>query len=262
MNQLTKFLVDGILNEGEQKILAAYGGGFKPPTSGHFEVVKQALKDNPEIDEFIIYVGSGTRNGISQAEAILIWEIYQTYLPMKVKIEPSKAPIGDVLRLGKNNPQDKVYFVIGAREGNEGDLEDIKNRTRAIGGKHPNMEVKIITTKNEGMSGTNARKAAKVSFEDFAKFLPTELSDDEKETVYNIVKPVIKESLNEGKQVGTLYHYTSKDGLKGILKSNSIKASEEYYLGEEIYYISFTRNKNFHKNSETIGPNRGPIGTQ
>jgi len=197
MNQLTKFLVDGILNEGEQKILAAYGGGFKPPTSGHFEVVKQALKDNPEIDEFIIYVGSGTRNGITQAEAILIWEIYQTYLPMKVKIEPSKAPIGDVLRLGKNNPQDKVYFVIGAREGNEGDLEDIKNRTRAIGGKHPNMEVKVITTKNEGMSGTNARKAAKVSFEDFAKFLPTELSNDEKETVYNIVKPVIKESLNE-----------------------------------------------------------------
>ena len=247
MNQLTKFLVDGILNEGEQKTLAAYGGGFKPPTSGHFEVVKQALKDNPEIDEFIIYVGSGTRNGISQAESVLIWEIYQTYLPMKVKIEPSKAPIGDVLRLGKNNPQDKVYFVIGAREGNEGDLEDIKNRTRAIGGKHPNMEVKVITTKNEGMSGTNARKAAKVSFEDFVKFLPTELSDDEKETVYNIVKPVIKESLNEGKQVGTLYHYTSKDGLKGILKSNSIKASEEYYLGEEIYYISFTRNKNFHK---------------
>ncbi len=197
MNQLTKFLVDGILNEGEQKTLAAYGGGFKPPTSGHFEVVKQALKDNPEIDEFIIYVGSGTRNGITQAEAILIWEIYQTYLPMKVKIEPSKAPIGDVLRLGKNNPQDKVYFVIGAREGNEGDLEDIKNRTRAIGGKHPNMEVKVITTKNEGMSGTNARKAAKDSFEDFAKFLPTELSDDEKETVYNIVKPVVKESLNE-----------------------------------------------------------------
>ena len=197
MNQLTKFLVDGILNEGEQKTLAAYGGGFKPPTAGHFEVVKKALRDNPEIDEFIIYVGSGTRNGISQAESILIWEIYQTYLPMKVKIEPSKAPIGDVLRLGKNNPQDKVYFVIGAREGNEGDLEDIKNRTRAIGGKHPNMEVKVITTKNEGMSGTNARKAAKDSFEDFVKFLPTELSDDEKETVYNIVKPVIKESLNE-----------------------------------------------------------------
>jgi hypothetical protein len=197
MNQLTKFLVDGILNEGEQKVLAAYGGGFKPPTTGHFEVVKQALKDHPEIEEFIIYVGSGERDGINQSQSILIWEIYQTYLPMKVKIQPSKEPIGDVLRLGKNNPQDKVYFVIGAREENEGDFEDIKNRTRAIGGKHPNMEVKVITTKNGGMSGTNARKASKVSFEDFSNFLPTELSDKEKEEVYNIVKPVVKEGLNE-----------------------------------------------------------------
>jgi hypothetical protein len=197
MNQLTKFLVDGILNEGEQKVLAAYGGGFKPPTTGHFEVVKQALKDHPEIEEFIIYVGSGERDGINQSQSILIWEIYQTYLPMKVKIQPSKEPIGDVLRLGKNNPQDKVYFVIGAREENKGDFEDIKNRTRAIGGKHPNMEVKVITTKNGGMSGTNARKASKVSFEDFSNFLPTELSDKEKEEVYNIVKPVVKEGLNE-----------------------------------------------------------------
>ncbi len=251
MNQLTKFLVDGILNEGEQKTLAAYGGGFKPPTSGHFEVVKQALKDNPEIDEFIIYVGSGTRNGITQAESILIWEIYQTYLPMKVKIEPSKAPIGDVLRLGKNNPQDKVYFVIGAREGNEGDLEDIKNRTRAIGGKHPNMEVKVITTKNEGMSGTNARKAAKVSFEDFAKFLPTELSDDEKETVYNIVKPVVKESLNENasysqdidikQRIMQLTQHMLDKGMNieplpsvELLDGDSVNARE--FLGKTAYY--------------------------
>ena len=200
MNQLTKFLVDGILNEGEQRVIAAYGGGFKPPTAGHFEVVKQALKNHPEIDEFIIYVGSGTRDGITQAESVLIWEIYQTYLPMKVRIEPSKAPIGDILRLGKNNPQDKVYFVLGAREENEGDFEDIKNRTRAIGGKHPNVEVKVITTSDKGMSGTNARKLAKVSFENFSRFLPAELSDEEKETAYNIVKSVVKESLNEIKK--------------------------------------------------------------
>ena len=75
MNQLTKFLVDGILNEGEQKVLAAYGGGFKPPTTGHFEVVKQALKDHPEIEEFIIYVGSGERDGINQSQSILIWRV-------------------------------------------------------------------------------------------------------------------------------------------------------------------------------------------
>jgi len=57
----------------------------------------------------------------------------------------------------------------------------------------------------------------------------------------------IWKDLKEAKQVGPLYHYTSADGLKGIIQSNRINASEENYLGNELYYISFTRNKNFHK---------------
>ena len=61
------------------KTIAAYGGGFKPPTQGHFDVVKKALETNPDIDEFIIYVGGGERDGITQAEAVLIWEVYQSY---------------------------------------------------------------------------------------------------------------------------------------------------------------------------------------
>ena len=59
--------------------------------------------------------------------------------------------------------------------------------------------------------------------------------------------------LEEGKQVGPLYHYTSADGLKGILSSNRINASEEYYLGNDLYYISFTRNKNFHNKGSKFG---------
>lgn len=193
MNQLTKFLVDGILNEGKGKVIAAYGGGFKPPTAGHFEVVKKALEQNPEIEELTIFVGGGERDGITQAEAILIWEIFQSYLPMKVNIQPSKAPIGDVIRLGKNNLQDTVYFVIGGREGRDDDAEDIASRTKGIEEKYPNMKVKVVTTPDSGMSGTNARQAAKVSYEEFEKYLPGKLSDEEKEMVYNIVSPAIKE---------------------------------------------------------------------
>jgi hypothetical protein len=59
--------------------------------------------------------------------------------------------------------------------------------------------------------------------------------------------------LEEGKQVGILYHYTSADGLKGILSSNRIKASEEIYMGQNLYYVSFTRNKNFHKKGSKFG---------
>ena len=177
------------------KVLAAYGGGFKPPTKGHLAVVKKALAAHPEIDEFIIYVGGKERNGIGQTESILIWDIFKKYLPMKVKIEPSDFPIKDVLSLGKNNPDDTVYFVIGGREGRQDDLDDIANRTKNVEKTYPNMQVKVQTTPDEGMSGTNARKAAKVSSNKLSPFLPDELNDKEKEEVFNIIRPVVKESL-------------------------------------------------------------------
>ena len=42
---LVNELIKGLLPEEEKKkVVAVYGGGFKPPTSGHFQVVKQALK--------------------------------------------------------------------------------------------------------------------------------------------------------------------------------------------------------------------------
>ena len=184
------------------KVIAAYGGGFKPPTKGHLEVVKRALTAHPEIDEFIIYVGGKERDGISQTESLLIWDIFKKYLPMKVKIEPSKLPIGDIIRLGKNNPEDKILFVIGGREGRQDDLDDIANRTKNIEQTYPNMEVTVQTTPDEGMSGTNARKATKISSDKLSPFLPDELTDEEKEEVFNILRPVVKESKDPKKGTG------------------------------------------------------------
>ena len=37
-------LIKGLLPEEKQITTAVYAGGFKPPTSGHFEVVKKHLK--------------------------------------------------------------------------------------------------------------------------------------------------------------------------------------------------------------------------
>jgi len=216
------------------KLIAAYGGGFKPPTVGHFEVVKKALSELPDVEEFIVYVGGGERGGINQAQSILIWEIYQTYLPMKVKIVPSKAPIGDIVRLGKNNLQDTVYFVIGARDGNEGDMADVNSRTKNIEAKYPNMKIKIITTVDKGISGTNARKASQVSYEDFTKYIPSELSDSEKEEVYDIVKPPLDENkdlfgLNEYARefVSSLSEITLPKATQQIQKLNPDIDAEE-----------------------------------
>ena len=103
MNELTKELVRGLLEVDDTKIVALYGGGFKPPIAGHFNVVKQALKDYPEIDEFKIFVGGKERDGIDQEEALLIWDIYKNYLSNKITIEPSSNPIGSIYSHSKKN---------------------------------------------------------------------------------------------------------------------------------------------------------------
>ncbi len=176
------------------KVIAAYGGGFKPPTGGHFQIVKNALAEFPEIDEFIIYVGSKERDGIDQAEAILVWEIYQNYLANKVTIKPSQSPIGDILRLAKDNPQDEIYFVIGYREGRDDDMKDVTSRTSNLEEKYPNIKVITMSTTDTNMSGTNARKAIG-NEEEFIKFLPPEVK--EKSEIWNIIRPVATESINE-----------------------------------------------------------------
>jgi hypothetical protein len=192
MNQLVKELIRPLLEQ--EGVTALYGGGFKPPTKGHFDLVKKALDNHPEIDKFIIYVGGGTRDGIRQEQALEIWDIYKDLLGDKVEIIPSSAPIGDIVRYARDNSDEKVYFIIGAREGRDDDMEDVATRTKGIEDKYPNTSVKLVTTPDAGMSGTNARKAIGDAAE-FIKYLPSELQPSEKEKIYNIVSKSMLENV-------------------------------------------------------------------
>ena len=249
MRSLTNFIVDSILNEEpKKKTVAVYGGGFKPPTSGHFEVVKTALEQNPSIDEFIIYVGAKERDGVTQSQSTLIWEVYKKYLPMKVTITPtSKAPIRAIYDYAKEHPQEEVLWVIGARQDNEEDFIDISSRTKSIS-KYPNMELRTIVTAG-GVSGTAARNALKVSKDKFKDFLPDDLSDDEVQEVFDIVS--IKESLNENasysqyinieEKIAQLTNHMLKRGMNieplptmEFVDGDSDNASD--FLGKTAYY--------------------------
>jgi hypothetical protein len=201
MSRLVQKIIKNFLPEEEKKqITALYAGGFKPPTAGHFEVVKEALRQNPEIEEFIIFVGSKERDGVSQDESLLIWEIYNKYLPFKVKIEPSSlAPIRAVYDFAKNHPTREILWILGAREDNEQDFTDISSRTKSIT-NYPNIEARTIITKG-GVSGTAARNASKVSFEKFEPFLPSVLTPEEKQEVYQIVSSKIQENVQSLKYV-------------------------------------------------------------
>jgi len=195
MNELTKELVRGLMEVDDTKVVALYGGGFKPPIAGHFNVVKQALEEHPEIDELKIFVGAKSRDGIDQEEALLIWDIYKNYLPGKITIEPVSAPIKNIYNYSKENLQEKVYWILGRREGAEDDVKDIEVRQTTLlknPKTYPNLSVKVVTTKDEGMRGRNARKAIN-NREEFFKYLP-DIDTVDKEKVYDLVSP----SLNEG----------------------------------------------------------------
>ena len=224
------------------RVLAAYGGGFKPPTRGHFEIVKTALNDFPEIDEFYIYVGGKVRDGIDQFEAIQIWDIYKKYLANKVDIQPSKSPIGDILRLAKDNPQDIIYFVIGYREGRQDDLDDVSARTDNLKEKYPNIIVKVIPTYDPNMSGTNARKVLD-NEEEFVKFLPYEV--EEKSEVFklvqkldemsipkfDVVKPIIDQFLGGAEKAGRkLLEIVKREGKQTLVL---VKEIAEYVISGE-----------------------------
>jgi hypothetical protein len=51
------------LKEVSNKVMALFGGGFKPPTKGHLEVVLQGLKQTPEVNHIKILVGRGVKYG-------------------------------------------------------------------------------------------------------------------------------------------------------------------------------------------------------
>ena len=195
MNRLVQEIIKTFLPEEEKKqTTALYAGGFKPPTAGHFAVIQEALKQNPEIDEFIVFIGAKERDGVTQDESLLIWEIYNKYLPYKVKLEPSSLPpIKAVYDFAKNHPTREVLWVLGAREDNEEDFKDLANRTKSIT-NYPNIEVRTIITKG-GVSGTAARNASKVSFEKFEPFIPSVLTPEEKQEVYQITSGKMQENV-------------------------------------------------------------------
>ena len=192
---LVEELIKDLLPEQEKKkIVAVYGGGFKPPTKGHFEVVKRAIEENPEIDEFIINIGGKERDGVTPEEAIQIWDIYKQYLPISANINikySNTPPIKATYDYAKNNPNEEVLFILGAREGNEDDFKDISKRTTKLD-NYPNMELRTIVTTG-GASGTAARQAGKISKEKLVPYLPDELKDEEVEEVYRMISDKVTE---------------------------------------------------------------------
>jgi hypothetical protein len=209
MNSLVKSLIQPLL-EANQDGIALVPGGFKPPTMGHFYLVDQVAK-HPEVNKVIVLIGHKTRDGVTKEESKAIWDIYQKYLPSNVEIQlaDNSSPISDVGSLIKNNPDTMFYPVVGIR--GEMDLGDLK-RFDSMKGKYENFKPIVIKSEGEDrISGTNTRAALIGGDKDrFQTYLPTELSDEEKDKVWSILT---KSPLNE------MYAEPSENDYPYLMKS-------------------------------------------
>jgi hypothetical protein len=258
MNELTKFLVDNILKEEEDTLgtVALFGGGFKPPTKGHLEVVLQGLKEHPEVKQIHILVGSGERNGVTQEEAIKIWEMYQKFIPVSLQIIPVQSPFSYIKTYLQDHPDEKVYQFIGARPDNPEDEADVAQRT-AYAKKYSKNAIPVKVQTKGGVSGTMARKAALSGNNDeFITYFPSDLTDAEKQEIIDMISSIIKEQLNENASYSSdidykslikeLTKYMIKDGWniqplpKVVFKHGDTENARDFF-GKTAYYDPNTK---------------------
>jgi len=208
MNSLVKSLIQPLLEETKQGI-ALVPGGFKPPTAGHFYLASEIAK-RPEVNKVIVLIGHKDRDGVTKDESLAIWNIYKKYLPNNVEIQiaDSNSPVQDVNSIIKNNPENFYLPVVGVR--GEFDLKDIK-RFDSMKGKYNNFEP-IVIHGDQGVSGTKARAALiDNNFENFQRYLPVELNDEERNKVWSILTKTPIEEI--------MYAEPSKFSFPPIVKS-------------------------------------------
>jgi len=188
INELTQFLVDGILNEEYKEVVALFGGGFKPPTKGHLEVILQGLKLAPEINNLKIIVGGGVRDGITQKQSKEIWEIYDdaNLIPISNVEIIEASPFKYLKDYLKNHTDDKTYVFIGSRDGNDGDKADVEQRSKYVK-NYSNNVIPLEVSTGGSVSGTEARKLLKTDLDGFRNMLPANLTQGEVDKIVDIL---------------------------------------------------------------------------
>jgi len=203
MNQLVEFLVKPFLTEDQangREVIAVVPGGYKPPTLGHFYLVDEVSK-KPEVDKTLVLIGHKERDGITKEDALDIWNIYENHLTgdIDIRISDDVSPIKELFSLIGDNPDKFFVLVVGVRS--EEDLKDV-SRFDNLKKKFDNLEV-VQVPGEDSIRGTNARKAVlDNNFIDFNRYLPVELSDRERDQVWNILTGET-ETLNEVGEAST-----------------------------------------------------------
>ena len=203
-------------------MIALYPGAYKPPHRGHFEVVKRLLNGNhggkvydidsyaeagtsvlqgtgdqlDKIEKVLVFIGGGSRNGITKEESIAVWNIYAKYLPGLVVMDGEKNPMFAAKDYAKANESDKFYAITGIRA--EEDLPDLK-RVTTFKNRENVQGLVIPAGTNSNVRATDFRNAIlSGNLDEVLDFFPEALSRDEILKIMNMLKAsIIAEIMQE-----------------------------------------------------------------
>jgi hypothetical protein len=162
--------------------VAVLPGGFKPPTRGHFALMKELLQS---CDKGVIFIGKSDRDGITQEMSYQIWSIYAPYLGRPIEIYRSPvAPVRSVIDYANDNPNTAILAGVSKKGG---DIERYryfeKNRER-----YPHVKILELEVMEGGISGTKAReKILNKAPDSVDYFVPTEIKQTDRDRIKSIL---------------------------------------------------------------------------
>ena len=167
--------------ETRSERVALLPGGFKPPTTGHFNALRYLLDD---ADRGVVFIGGKAREGITPEQSEQIWNIYSKYFEKPVEVIYVPNPVRAVYDFADEN-LDKTLFV-GAGEKDE----DVKRYSYFIKNteKYPFVNVVKIPMQEGGISGSETREMIHQDIDEALNyFVPEEVSIQDRNQIRNIL---------------------------------------------------------------------------
>lgn len=159
--------------ERAQKFVILLPGGYKPPTKGHWHMIK-SYNDNPLIEKVIVLIGPKEREGVTREQSLRLFSLYGIDGLQKVTVEDTKFdnPMVAGFEFVEKDPRADQYqgLIFGFGASDKGDdavrAERLvsyftKNPQKLRSGLHVGIPpiVKALESDGTAVSATDLRNA-------------------------------------------------------------------------------------------------------
>jgi hypothetical protein len=167
--------------EQTSKALVILPGGFKPPHKGHFEALRYLL-NRAKTTNAKVFVGRKERDGITQDQAVQIWNIYKKYIPGNIEIVAvtgadkagrDATPLSMTYDFIEDNKANYAGFYVGAGQEDLARFKGLETNKS----KYPNTTIVPIPPQFGRISGTATRSKITGKSADALDFIPDEIRE-------------------------------------------------------------------------------------